>query len=237
MIQRYLNAIIIFSLFLMFLIRPVSAITVDGIFKNFKKTYETSENFSADFEETTYRDDTKSVASGRLIFAKPNLLRKEYVDLNNPERLAQLIVLDGKTSWSYVPLLSQVTKLKLKDKNKELIPGIGESIEKLKKTYNMKIVEDKAAASKGIYHIELSPKKQVKSSSGQEKKLIESVEVWIRSDDWIPVQFSYKSESEVAGDMTIVISFRNIKIDQDLPKSTFIFEPPEGAEVIDISSK
>lgn len=238
MTNRYSNAIIIFSiLLLIFFIRPVSAITIEQIFKNFKKTYKTTENFSTDFEETTYRNDTKSVAKGKLIFAKPNLLRKKYIDPNKPERLAQLIVLDGETSWSYVPLLNQVTKLTSKDKDKNLIPGIGESIEGLKKTYDMKLVEDKVAKSKGIYHLELSPKNPIRTRSRQKKKVIESIEVWIRSSDWIPVQFSYKSESEAAGDMTIVMSFMNIKLNQKLPKSTFVFEVPEGAEVIDISDE
>lgn len=237
MIKRYSNAIIISFLLILFFIKPVSAITIDQIFQNFKKTYKNTENFSADFEETTYRNDNKSVARGKLIFAKPNLLRKEYIDPNNPDRLAQLIVLDGNTSWSYVPILDQVTKIESKDKNKSLIPGIGESIEKLKKTYNMKLVEDEVAEEKGIYHIELSPKDTVQSASGKENRLSESVEVWIRSSDWIPVQFSYKSESEVAGDMTIVMSFKNIKLNQDLPKSTFVFEVPEDAEVIDISGE
>lgn len=231
------NAVIISLLLLTCLVRSVSAITVDQIVKNFKKTYETSKNFSAVFEETTYREDTKSVAQGQLIFAKPNLLRKKYVDRNNPKRLAQLIVLDGKISWSYVPLLNQVTKLKSKNKTKELIPGIGESLEKLKETYDMKLVDDEVAKSKGVYHLELFPKKTIQSTSGQKKPLTESIEVWIRSKDWIPVQIAYKSKSEAAGDMTIVVSFRKIKINQKLPESTFVFEVPKGAEVIDISDQ
>lgn len=237
MTHKYSNAIIFSFLLLICLVKSVSAITADQIFKNFKKSYDTSKNFSANFEETTYREDTKSVAKGKLIFAKPNLLYKKYIDRNDSKRLVQLIVIDGKISWSYVPLLNQVTKLKLKDKNKQLIPGIGGTLEELKKTYNMKLIEDKVAKSKGVYHIELSPKDQAKPNSDPKKQLTESIEVWIRSKDWIPVQFSYKSESKVAGDMTIVISFRKIKIDQKLPKSTFVFEVPKGAEVIDISDE
>jgi len=245
MISKYFKAIII-SLFFILLTQSISAITVEQILDNFKKTYEKSKNFSADFEETTYRDDTKSVAKGRLLFAKPNLLRKEYVAQNNPERIVQLIVIDGKFSWSYVQLLNQVTKLKLKDENQGLIPGVGKSLDKLKDIYDMKIVQDEVAESKDVYHIELLPKSsalsnnvkgKAQSDSGKENELSEKFEVWIRTKDWVPVQFSYKSESEIAGDMTIVISFRKIKINQDLPKSTFVFEPPEDAEVVDISDE
>ena len=241
MIRKYSNGIIFVFSLLFFLVGQVSAISIDQIFQKFQKTFETSKNFSADFEETTLiqtdQNNTKSVAKGRLIFAKPNLLRKEYVDRNEPKNLAQLILVDGKTSWSYVPMLNQVTRLELKGKNKELIPGIGESFGKLKNKYNMKLVEDKVAESKDVYHVELSPKEQIGFNSYQEDKLVESIEVWIRSEDWIPVQFSFKSESKVVGEMVIIISFRNIKINQELPQSTFIFKPPKSAEVIDISDQ
>ena len=60
--------------------------TVDEIFQNFKVAYEKSENFSANFEETTLFANKKSVARGRFIFGKPNLLRKavSYTHLTLP---------------------------------------------------------------------------------------------------------------------------------------------------------
>ena len=73
--------------------------TADEIFQNFKTAYEKSENFSANFEETTLFADNKSVARGRFIFRKPNLLRKEYVDRKDTSKVVQLTVLDGEYGW------------------------------------------------------------------------------------------------------------------------------------------
>ena len=87
-----------------------TADTVEKVFQNFKAAYEKSKNFSADFEETTLQAGNKSVARGRLMFSKPNLLRKAYVSHKDPTQLAQLIVLDGEYSWAYTPVLSQVNK-------------------------------------------------------------------------------------------------------------------------------
>ena len=56
------------------------AYTVDEIFQHFKAAYDKSENFSASFEETTLFSHRRNVARGRLVFGKPNLFRKEYVD-------------------------------------------------------------------------------------------------------------------------------------------------------------
>ena len=233
-----LHSFIIFLFCLIFIANSAVAITIDEIYRNFKATYERTENFSADFEQTTHYQNQRSIAKGRLIFGKPNLLRQEYFDNANPEELAQLIVLDGKTSWSYTPWLNQVTKTT--SKGKELLPGIGKSLENLPKNYNMELVEDEIANPKGIYRMKLSPKRVTPKSTRQEPRtpieqsalLPEIIEVWIRSKDWAPVQFSYKNQ---ANDMLIVTALKNVKLNQKLDESTFKFTVPKDAEVINIS--
>ena len=192
--QRHSFLPFTFLFFLMFVVvKSAVAITVDEIYRNFKAAYERTENFSADFEQTTHYQNQRSIAKGKLIFGKPNLLRQEYYDNANPEQLSQLIVLDGKTSWSYTPWLNQVTKTE--SKGQELLPGIGKSLENLPKNYNMEIVEDEIANPKGIYRVKLSPKQITPKSTGQGVPLPEIIEVWIQSKDWAPVQFSYKNQA------------------------------------------
>jgi outer membrane lipoprotein-sorting protein len=222
------------------------AITVDEVYRNFKAAYERTENFSADFEQTTHYQNQRSIAKGKLIFGKPNLLRQEYFDNVNPEQLSQLIILDGKTSWSYTPWLNQVTKTEAK--GKELLPGIGKSLEDLPKNYIMELVEDEIANPKGIYRVKLSPKQITPKSTQQESRssarqeprtpteqgvpLPEIIEVWIQSKDWVPVQFSYKNQ---ANNMLIITALKNMKLNQKLDESTFKFTVPKDAEVINIS--
>lgn len=219
-----------FLLCLMFVVNSAVAITIDEIYRNFKAAYERMENFSADFEQTTHYQNQRNIAKGKLIFGKPNLLRQEYFDNANPEQLSQLIVLDGKTSWSYTPWLNQVTKTEAK--GKELLPGIGKSLENLPKNYNMELIEDKIANPKGIYRVKLSPKQIKQKSTEQGAPLPEIIEVWIRAKDWAPVQFSYKNQ---ANDMLIITALKNVKLNQKLDESTFKFTVPKDAEVINIS--
>jgi len=207
------------------------AMTADEIYRNFKNTYEQTENFSADFEQTTHYQNQRSITKGKLFFGKPNLLRQEYFDKDDPEEIAQLIILDGKTSWSYTPWLSQVTKTEAK--GKELLPGIGKSLENLPKNYNMELVEDEIANPKGVYRLKLSPKQIITPKSNkQNSPLPEIIEVWIQSKDWAPVQFSYKDQSN---DMLIVTALKNVKLNEKLDESTFKFTVPKGIEVINIS--
>ena len=234
--QSFLPLIFLFCL--MFAANLSVAITVDEIYRNFKAAYEQTKNFSADFEQTTHYQNQRSIAKGKLIFGKPNLLRQEYFDNANPEEISQLIILDGKTSWSYTPWLNQVTKAE--SKGKELLPGIGKSLENLPKNYNMELVEDEIANPKGIYRMKLSPKQIITKSARQEPRspteqsapLPEIIEVWIQSKDWAPVQFSYKNQEN---DMLIITALKNVKLNQKLDESTFKFTVPKDAEVINIS--
>ena len=214
-----------------------TADTVETVFQNFKAAYEKSKNFSADFEETTLQAGNKSIARGRLMFNKPNLLRKEYVSQRDPTQLAQLIVLDGEYSWSYTPLLSQVNKMKWGRANrKELLPGLGASLDEAAEKFNMQLVPDEVANPKGIHRIKLTPKPQLSPSpSGSIPR--EIIEIWVRANEWLPVQFGYQSESDDAGSLSVIVAFGNIQRDIEMDTGLFKFVIPAGVEVIDLSAE
>jgi outer membrane lipoprotein-sorting protein len=217
----------------------VSAYTVDEVFQNFKKAYDKSKNFSADFEETTFRAGNKSLAKGRLVFSKPNLLRKEYINQKDPTQIAQLIILDGEYSWSYTPMLSQVNKMKWKHANrKELLPGSGVALEDVQENYDMKLVSDVVASGKGVYHIELTPKPHMLPKPVDGTNLPrETLEVWLQSKEWLPVQFGYRTKSDDGDEVSIIVSLTKIQRDRELASDTFKFVVPKGVEVIDVSSE
>ena len=213
-----------------------AADTIEKVFQNFKAAYEKSKNFSADFEETTLQAGNKSVARGRLMFSKPNLLRKEFVSQKDPTQLAQLIVLDGEYSWSYTPLLNQVNKMKWGRSNrKELLPGLGASLDEAAQKFNMELVPDEVANPKGIYRIKLVPKPQVPPNL-EANTPREIIEIWVKSDNWLPVQFGYQTESDEQGSISVIVAFANIQRDIKMDADSFKFVIPDGAEVIDLST-
>ena len=214
------------------------AYTVDEIFHKFKAAYETSKNFSAEFEETTLQDGNKRITSGRLVFSKPNLLRKEYLSRGDPSQIGQLIILDGDYSWTYTPMLNQVNKMRWNNPNRdELLPGIGASLEDVQKNYDMSLIPDPTANKKGVYQIELTPKPHMLSQSADEPTPPrEILEVWVQSSDWLPVQFGYKSEKEDAIALSVTVSLKKIRRDEKIAPDTFKFVIPDDVEVIDLSS-
>ena len=214
------------------------AYTVDDIFHKFKAAFDTSKNFSADFEETTLQDGNKSIAGGKLAFSKPNLLRKEYLSREDASQTVQLIILDGDYSWSYTPMLNQVNKMRWNNSNRnELLPGIGASLEDVQENYDMRLVPDPIANKKGVYQIELTPKPHLLSQSADEtRQTREILEVWVQSSDWLPVQFGYRSESEDGSTLSVTVSLTRIRRDEEIAADAFRFVIPDDVEVIDLSS-
>ena len=211
--------------------------TVNEVFENFRKAYDESRNFSAEFEETVFRDGVKGSSRGELTFSKPNLLRKRTVSQKDPTQLVQLIVLDGTYSWAFTPMLNQVNKMKLNNPEHEpLLPGIDASLQDVQKNYDMKLVVDEVANQKGVYQIELTPKPHMLSKpvvGGQLPR--ETLEMWIQAKDWLPIQFGYKLQNDTESDVSGIISLTNIKRNRKLDEGFFNFDIPDGAEVIDIS--
>lgn len=224
--------IVILLLLALLTMDSMSALNVEEIAADFKKKYEKTNNFTADFEQTTFVAGRKRVASGKLSFQKPNLLRQEYFDPANAKNTIQLVVSDGKTIWSYTPLINQVTKQKLaQDENRvELLPGFGQSLENVEKNYSLSLAEDKLAEKKGVHVVELTPKK---GNAGVDS-MFDVLQVWIRDKDSTPVQFMYKDSKN---QITLVLSFKNFKINEKLDKSTFEFTVPKGVQVITIPSQ
>lgn len=214
----------------------VTAQTADQVLKNFKEEYRKSKNFTADFVETTIHGTNKGTSNGRLTFSKPNLLRQDYLNQKDSSEIVQTIVLDGKYSWSYTPLLNQVNKMTWTNPDrKELLPGLGFSLENLEDNYNHQLKTDKLAAEKGFHRMELTPKPHLLVQQGNHATINETIELLIDSKNWLPVQFGYYSTSTDNNNVSAIITLKNIKRDLPLSTDLFKFTIPKGAEVIDIS--
>ena len=148
---------------------------------------------------------------------KPNLLRKEYVDRKDASKIVQLTVLDGKYGWTYTPILNQVNKMKWTNpERRELLPGIGASLEDVQKNYDMALIPDEFANPKGVYQIELTPKIHMVSTNAKE-----TLQIWVKSGEWLPVQFGYKTEFEDGTHQSVIVTLKQIERDKELAPKSF----------------
>lgn len=222
-----LQGISIFILLTLIFLDTALALDVKEIIGNFRKKYESVKNFNANFEQTTIIAGQKRIAKGKLNFQKPNLLRQEYTDPSNPKTMTQLIVADGKIIWSYTPLINQIIKQgPIEDGSRmELLPGFGQSLENIDKNYSLSLVVDELAEKSGVHVVEFTPKSHIIGSS----TVFDVMRIWVRDKDSMPVQFMYKDQKN---ETTFVLSFKDVKINENLDESVFKFEPPKGVQII-----
>jgi len=100
----------------------------------------------------------------------------------------------------------------------------GENVEK---NYSITLVEDKLAEKRGVHVVELVPK----NGDQLPDPTFDVLQVWIRDEDSVPVQFMYRSKKN---EMTFILSFKNVKVNEDLDESIFKFEVPKGVQVITV---
>ncbi len=229
---KIINLIFLTTIIALIAVNYALSVDANEILKNFRAEYKKAKNFTANFEQTTFVAGRKRVANGKLIYQKPNLLRQEFFDVSKPQNVTQLIVSDGKTVYSYTPLIKQVTKqvLSSKKKDTELIPGFGESLEGIEKNYDLRIIKDDLAEKQGIYLIELTPKESSTNSS----IFFDVLQVWIRYQDSMPIQFMYKDNKN---ETTFILSFKDMKVNEKIDESVFKFKIPDDAQVITIPNR
>ena len=132
--------------------------------------------------------------------------------------------------------LGQVNKMKWGSANrKELLPGLGASLDEAAAKFNMELVPDEVANPKGIYRIKLIPKPQMPSDlEGDTPR--EIIEIWVKSDEWLPVQFGYQIENDGEGNLSVIVALAKIQRDIEMDVDLFKFVVPNDAEVIDLSA-
>jgi outer membrane lipoprotein carrier protein len=183
------------------------------IVKELQEKFESIENFSADFLQSSELPEVKKpvIYKGKFLFEKENKYR---IELKNSE-----IITDGNTIWNY---------------NKKVKKVIISSAENDQEIFSVKsIIYDYPAQSKIIY----VGKEQVNGDScnviqlnpvGKEVKF-ESAILWIGVNNLIK-KFEVKSPDK----SDIIFELSNIKINQKISNDKFVFNPPQGTEIIDL---
>ena len=206
---------------------PMTALQV---FEKTQKIYASLEGFTAEIHEETIIRSQSEKAVARLYFKPPALLRIEYFDEKNPTDVTQLLVIDGKTAWSYTPFFNQATRKKIPESRaKEWLPGVGTFFETLPEHYDISLVHDEITAKKNIRRLQIK-RKPKEGEPPLPKGKSELFDIWIDGKTWLPVQIAY---SNPAGLLT-VIQLKKMDIKAKPKASLFQFIPPPDVEVITI---
>ena len=170
---------------------------------------------------------------GTMLFSSPDLLRME--SSGGPTAGLSINVFDGKLNWTYQPQINMVMKIDI-DRIHSEFPEYAvnntlsksfqnldaESIQYIRNTV---FGEDEVAVFQGKTGGNLT-----QMGLGQMKP--EWIEVWIGTDDGLLRKMVMYTES---GEEMMVLEVTVAEINLAIPDTAFVFIPPEGAQVMDMT--
>ncbi len=184
---------------------------LDFVLKNIKENEKSLKTFTAKIiqerESPLLRDTLRS--KGMIYFDHDG---KILVKFTKPSRM--LILLKDNTLIVYYPDLSKVMRRYIGGNFIGKYFGIGESVDRLCKQYSIQLM-DKGGS--GSYHLKLIP------WDNSVKKHIDSIEVTINPQNWLPEEIGIK---EYKGNRT-VLHLNFFSINKPLPEGIFAISLPE----------
>ena len=187
---------------------------VDGL----QKSYDAIVDFVADFrQETEVKTLNRNLkSSGKVSFKRPGKMLWRY-----EEPKGQWVLADGKSLYYYQPEQKQVLKSPLKNAFRSDVPlsfllGIGS----LKKDFTATL----KGSDQGDYVLLLSPK----GDMGGVGEIFLGVEPRSFDIRWARIR-------DAAGNLT-TIRFSNMRKGVGLKESLFLFQLPEGADLVELGS-
>lgn len=169
----------------------------------------------ADFSQTISSafDSESARITGRLVMAG-----KKY----RYETDEQTFVTDGVTAWIYLPEENQVLINDYVEDEQTFSPE--QFFVDYEKNYNVALLETRTIDGDRHYVLELTPK----SADSFFQKSV----VYMRDRDNMVTRMDVTD----VNDTRLLFELKNIRINAPLDAATFTFEPPAGAEVVNLRS-
>jgi outer membrane lipoprotein-sorting protein len=163
----------------------------------------------------------KSTESGRLFFRKsknPEIL----IDIQKPE--SKTILFKRNRAEIFLPKINQVQEYNLEGKSglveQFFLLGFGTEIGELRKTYDVKYLNEEELDGDTTAVLELTPR-----SEGTKAQLLK-VQLWVSEESWLPVQQKF---FQPGGDYFLA-RYTAVKVNRQLPGSTFQIKATEDAK-------
>lgn len=184
---------------------------------------ENIEDFSATVVRISPVDGENTTVRAKTMFKPPDKERNEYIA---PAEIAgSVIVRNGSTVWRYNPAKNRVTKMTRPE---------NESSESDYTKHTKDFVERNDISYKGTgnsdgrsaYVIEVTPKDE------EVRRFISKSYFWVDRETWMKIGMEI---FDTNGNFIARVEYRDVTFNTGIPDSEFIFEVPEGAEVVEQS--
>ena len=205
--------LLVFAAFSALPIATAYAATLDETVDRIQKTFSGIRDLQGSFAQTSYIKDLEETQkySGTFFLKKPSSVMWEY----SKPRDEKIVIRDTDT-WIYKKSENQVIRTKFSKEAYSQVPlAILSRLEKIRDDFDISVPEENA--------LQLVPKQQI----GFIKTIVMEV---------APGDFPIKMFTVIDTYSNIImIELTGVKINPGLDDSLFIFTPPPGAEVYDMS--
>ena len=197
--------------------------TLEQVFAKMDEVAKTFRSAQSDIERThvTILVNDKDVSSGKFYYVRQGKEPRVRLDLMKPA-IQQLLIDKGKLQI-YTPNLKQVQEASLgqhQDKVEMFMAlGFGQSSQDLKKNFAVSVGPDEVVEGRKTTVLELKP---------NNSSMFKSVQMWMDQQKWVSIQIK---TTESSGDY-LNLKFYNIKINPNIPESTFILKLPSDVRVL-----
>ncbi len=189
-------------------------LTVQYVTENLQRRYEMIDDATAQFEQHIRFgfSNIEQTFRGTLMMKKPNRYRIESEH--------QTIVTDGVTVWAYSTTNNQVIVDKYKENSNSLSPE--QFMLNLPANYYASVLGSEKLLEGTVILLKLVPK--------DDRSFVKSVKLSVEEHGWLVRKIIILDVNETETIYTV----KDIKLNMNIKEKTFVFETPEGAEVVDL---
>ena len=200
--------LVILFLVISAMIAGCSQLTAEEIAKKVKEKYDSIADINGTVKIITkYPNGNTTIEIYRIAIKKPDKFRCDSENMS--------IISDGKTMWIYDKKRSEVIKLNIPEKPKEI--DYGEFVENMYKKNSIRLVGSENINSRDCYIIEVTPKNR----TYYVKQIL-----WIDKEYWYPLRVYIDY-----GKFNATVEY-NLTFNSGLSDDIFKFTPPKGIKIV-----
>jgi outer membrane lipoprotein-sorting protein len=232
---------------------PALAETLEEVEKKFKESAKKLESMTANVETKTdmempggmmsVKDHQKGryawMKKGDKIFMRTETKGESIRKMGEQEMKSKSetkMVMDGEHVWMLTDNAGQKMCIKQNPQEGQSYDPKG-MFEEWKKHYDLKLLESEKIDGKECWKIQAKPKEDKKDAAGGATGMDQHMSkmiIWIRKDIGFTVKMATYGKKDKEKPMNVT-TYSDIKVNPDLDKKDFKFEPPEGVQVMDMT--
>jgi len=220
--QIAVAAIVLAAILLTGCVDQVSEMSADEIASRMEAKQESIEDFSATMVMTSFAGETETTHA-TIMTKMPDKTRSEFIE---PAELAGTVtVRNGSTMWMYDPAKNQVTKMALPE-DEPFEMDYTSIVKDLMDENDISYKSTENVGGRSTYVIEATPRDESK------RKFVSKIRVWVDRENWMLLGTEMY---DADGNSMVKVEYTDVTLNTGIPDSEFIFEVPEGAEVVETS--